>query len=63
MQQEVIAQDYTECAADKIMLMLIKRRATQLNVFVEINYGHDHVMITKLYMFIVVRVLYARHLY
>ena len=41
--------------------MLVKRRPPQLYVFVENNYRHEHAMITKLY--IVVHILYDRHLY
>ena len=43
------------------ILMLIKRRPPQIYAFVKINYRHEHVMITKLY--IVARILYDRHLY
>ena len=43
------------------ILMLIKRRPPQLYVFVENNYEHEHVMITRLY--IVVHILYDRNLY
>ena len=37
-------------------LMLIKRRPSQVYAFVDNNYIHEHVMITKLY--IVVHILY-----
>ena len=43
------------------ILMLIKRRPPQVYAFVDNNYIHEHVMITKLY--IVVDILYDRHLY
>ena len=43
------------------ILMLIKRRPPKLYGFVEYNYRHEHVIITKLY--IVVDILYDRHLY
>ena len=52
------------------VLMLIKRRPPQLYVFVENNYRHEHVRITKLHehvritkLYVEVHTLYDRQLY